>query len=179
MAERLTGQAWIDFGLRTLAHDGFTALKADVLARKLGVSRGSFYWHFADLAAYHARVVGAWKQAATEAIISDIEHYASPAERLNALLQRAFARSGALETRMRNWAESSADADQAVSDIDRRRRRYLEQLLVDAGVAPPLAETRAQLLYWTYLGAAFSRSRLQREGLHRMVAELSRTGLAL
>jgi AcrR family transcriptional regulator len=43
MTERLTVQDWIDFALTTLAHEGFEALKADVLARKLGVSRGSFY----------------------------------------------------------------------------------------------------------------------------------------
>jgi len=43
MTERLTVQDWIDFAVRTLAHDGFDALTADVLARKLGVSRGSLY----------------------------------------------------------------------------------------------------------------------------------------
>ena len=69
MAERLTAQDWIDFALKTLAREGFNALKADVLARKLGVSRGSFYWHFAELRAFHAQVIAHWKQTATEAII--------------------------------------------------------------------------------------------------------------
>jgi AcrR family transcriptional regulator len=177
MAERLTTQAWIDFGLRTLAHDGLDALKADVLSRKLGVSRGSFYWHFTDLAAFHACVIEQWKHQATEAIISDIERYESAAEQLDALLRQAFASGGPLETRMRSWAESNADAANAVSDIDRRRRDYLEELLVDAGVARPLAATRARLLYWAYLGAALSRTRLAGEGLRRMVAELNRVGL--
>ena len=48
MTKRLSAQAWIDFALATLAREGFEALKADVLAHKLGVSRGSFYWHFKD-----------------------------------------------------------------------------------------------------------------------------------
>src|SRR5262247_806299 len=56
MTERLTAQDWIDFALTTLAQEGFDALKADVLARKLGISRGSFYWHFSDLGTFHARV---------------------------------------------------------------------------------------------------------------------------
>jgi hypothetical protein len=64
-----------------------------------------------------------------------------------------------------------------VSDIDRRRREYITHLLTEAGVAPPLAATRAQLLYWTYLGAAFSRSRLTRERLDGLVGELKQIGL--
>jgi len=40
MTKRLTAQDWIDFALTTLAREGFDALKADVLARKLGVLRG-------------------------------------------------------------------------------------------------------------------------------------------
>src|SRR5262249_9553048 len=90
MTRRLTAQDWIDFGLTALAREGSDALKADVLARKLGVSRGSFYWHFADLDAFHARVIARWKQVATEGIIADIERYRSRDERLDALLRHAF-----------------------------------------------------------------------------------------
>jgi AcrR family transcriptional regulator len=177
MTKRLTVQDWIDFALTSLAHEGFNALKADVLARKLGVSRGSFYWHFTDLGAFHARVIEHWKQMATEAIIADIERFQSAEERLDALVRHAFGRGAGLEIRMRAWADNSAEAAQAVSDIDRRRQEYIEQLLVRAGIALPLAATRARLLYWTYLGAALSRTRLTGERLDRMVAELKRIGL--
>jgi len=178
MPGRLTAQHWIDFALTTLAREGFDALKADVLARKLGISRGSFYWHFTGLDAFHARVIDHWKQTATEAIIADIERYESREQRLDALLRRAFGHGAALEISMRTWAENNAEAARAVGDIDRRRRGYLEQLLVEAGIAPPAAATRAQLLYWTYLGAALSRSRLTGERLDRIVAELEQIGLA-
>jgi AcrR family transcriptional regulator len=177
MAKRLTSQDWIDFALRTLAHEGFDALKADVLARKLGVSRGSFYWHFADLGAFHARVIEHWKQVATEAIIADIDQYESLEERLNALLRLAFGRGATLEVRVRAWAENNAEAARALADIDRRRRDYIERLLLDAGIALPAAATRTQILYWTYLGAALSRSRPTGEELDRVVAELRKIGL--
>jgi AcrR family transcriptional regulator len=177
MTKRLTAQDWIDFGLTTLAHEGFDALKADVLARRLGVSRGSFYWHFTDLGAFHARVIERWKQAATEAIIADIERYELYEERLNALLRHAFGHSAALEIRMRAWAETNAAAARALDDIDRRRRGYIERLLLEAGIAPALAATRTQVLYWTYLGAALNRSKLTGERLERIVAELKRIAL--
>jgi len=177
MTERLTAQDWIDFALTTLAQEGFDALKADVLARKLGVSRGSFYWHFSDLGTFHARVIEHWKQRATEAIIADLERYDSSEERLEVLARRGFGHDAVLEIRMRAWADHSAEAARVLSDIDRRRRAYMEQMLTEAGIAPALAATRAQILYWTYLGAAMSRSKLGGERLERIVAELKRIGL--
>jgi AcrR family transcriptional regulator len=177
MPDRLTARDWIDFGLTTLAREGADALKADVLARKLGVSRGSFYWHFRDLAAFHARVIEQWKEVATDAIIADIERYQSLEARLEALLRHAFGDGAALEVRMRAWAESNAAAARALDHIDRRRRGYIERLLVEAGIAPAVAATRTQVLYWAYLGAALNRSRLAGARLERMVAELKRIGL--
>jgi AcrR family transcriptional regulator len=172
MTKRLAAQDWTDFALKTLARVGFDALKADVLARKLGVSRGSFYWHFTDLDDFHARVIEHWRQTSTEAVISDLERYQSLEERLEVLLRRALGHHNALEMRMRAWADNNAEAAQAVRDMDRRRRDYMERLLVDAGIAPTLAATRVQLLYWTYLGAALSQVRPTRDQLDRIVTEL-------
>ena len=179
MTERLAAQDWIDFALKTLAREGFNALKADVLARKLGVSRGSFYWHFADLDDFHARVIEHWRQTATEAVIANLERYESREERLEVLLRRALRHHNALEMRMRAWADNNAEAARAVRDMDRRRREYMERLLADAGVAPILAATRVQLLYWTYLGAALSQSRPTGEQLDRMVTELKQIGFGM
>jgi AcrR family transcriptional regulator len=177
MTERLTPQDWIDFALTTLAHEGFEALKADVLARKLGVSRGSFYWHFTDLGTFHTRVIEHWRERATEAIIADLEKYDPGEERLETLVRRGFGHDGVLEIRMRAWADNNAEAARVVNDIDRRRRDYIEQMLVQAGIAPSLATTRAQILYWTYLGAALSHSKLTGERLDRLMTEFKRIGL--
>lgn len=177
MADRLTAQDWIDFALKTLAREGFQALKADVLACKLGVSRGSFYWHFTELGTFHARVIEHWRQTATEAIIADLEPYDSREQRLDVLLRRAFGRVARLEVRMRAWADENVEAARVLSDIDRRRKTYIERLLVGAGIAPSLAATRAELLYWSYLGVALSRSKLTGKQLDQVVAELKQIGL--
>src|SRR5215475_15310274 len=125
MTKRLTIQDWIDFALVTLAHEGFDALKADVLARKLGISRGSFYWHFTDLGTFHGHVIERWKQVTTEAIIADIERFESREKRFDALLRHAFGRGAALEVRMRAWAGHNAEAARALSDVDARRQAYI------------------------------------------------------
>jgi AcrR family transcriptional regulator len=177
MTERLSARHWIDFALKTLLHEGPDALKADVLARKLGVSRGSFYWHFKDIDVFHASVIAHWKQAATESIIMDVERHHSPEERLQALLRQSFGHIAPLEIRMHTWAETNAHAARAVADIDRRRREYIEHLLREAAVAPATASTRSQLVYWAYLGAALSHTRLSAERLERVLGELKRVAL--
>ena len=61
MADQLSAQDWIDEGLKALVKSGFTALKAEPLAKALGVSRGSFYWHFKDIDAFHAAILKRWR----------------------------------------------------------------------------------------------------------------------
>jgi AcrR family transcriptional regulator len=141
--------------------------------------RGSFYWHFKDLGAFHARVIEHWKQIATEGIIADIERYDAREDRLDALARLGFGHDVVLEVRMRAWADNNAEVARVLGDIDRRRREYMEQMLVEAGIAPSLAATRAQLFYWTYLGAALSRSKLTGERLDRIVAELKASALSV
>jgi AcrR family transcriptional regulator len=175
--ERLSSNDWLDCALHELARSGHGALKADLLARKIGVSRGSFYWHFSDLAQFHARVIERWRERSTEDVIRELEKLSEPDERLERLLRRAFGRAGLLETRMRSWAESNQAAAGAVTEIDDRRTHYIERLLSRAGVEPSMAATRARILYWTYLGAASSPKRLPKDSFEQLVDELCRFGL--
>src|SRR5262245_52783828 len=73
MSDQLSARDWLDQGLKTLASHGFAALKAEPLAKAMGVSRGSFYWHFADISAFHAAILKAWREVAAEAIIANVE----------------------------------------------------------------------------------------------------------
>jgi len=57
---RLSVDDWIQAGFGILAEDGIKALKIDRLCSRLSVTKGSFYWHFTDIAAYRAALVQAW-----------------------------------------------------------------------------------------------------------------------
>lgn len=154
MTEQLSADDWINEGLKALARSGFTALKADPLAKAIGVSRGSFYWHFADLGAFHTAVLKRWREIAAEQIIADVE--ATTDDPLRALLRRSFGARLDLERAVRNWAAFDAAAQGAVRAIDRRRIDYIEALLSKRGLQPAMAQARAQILYWTFLGFALS-----------------------
>jgi AcrR family transcriptional regulator len=156
MTDQLSAQDWLDQGLKTLAASGFTALKAEPLAKAMGVSRGSFYWHFADIGAFHAAILKRWREVAAEQIIANLEATAGEEDRVSLLLRQAFSAKLALERAVRSWATVDPAARSAVQAIDRRRLDYVEGLLRDAGFSREIAQARAQILYWAFLGFALA-----------------------
>jgi AcrR family transcriptional regulator len=174
MTDQLSAQDWLDQGLKTLARDGFTALKAEPLAKAMGVSRGSFYWHFADIGAFHAAILQHWRDIAAERIIADVEASSGHDDPLSVLLRRVFGERLALETAVRGWAATDPLARKAVQAIDRRRLSYVEKLLETSGLSPGIAEARAQILYWTFLGFALSDNPLPRAKQAAVLEELLR-----
>ncbi len=156
MADQLSAGDWVKQGLRALAKEGFTALKAEPLAKTMGVSRGSFYWHFADVGAFHAEILKAWREIAAERIIADVDAAAAKDDALQLLLRRVFGERLALENAVRRWAVVDGTARAAVEAIDKRRQDYIESLLRSRGLSPEIARARTQILYWSYLGFALS-----------------------
>jgi AcrR family transcriptional regulator len=174
MSDQLSAQDWLDQGLKTLATQGVAALKADPLSKAMGVSRGSFYWHFADIGAYHAAVLKYWREVAAEAIIAHVEAASAEQNPLIVLLRRVFSEKLALERAVRSWATFDSTAKSAVQAIDRRRLDYVESLVRARGVAPETAQARAQVLYWAFLGYALSDQTMTKVQRETMLDELVR-----
>ena len=154
MNDRLTKADWIRRGLRTLATEGANALKVGPMATKLKVSRGSFYWHFRDIADFRAQLLQGWQARTTERVIQDLEERAEP-DRLKHLLKRGFGGGRrSLDRAIRSWAAEDAEVAAAVAAVDARRVDYIAGLLTAAGVETQKALARATFLYWAYLGQA-------------------------
>ena len=156
MTDQLSATDWLDQGLKALARNGFTALKAEPLAKAMEVSRGSFYWHFADVGAFHAAILNHWREVAAEQIIANLEASSKNDNPLALLLRQAFGGRLALENAVRTWATVDPKARAAVQAIDRRRLSYVESLLRANGLSTDIARARAQILYWAFLGFALS-----------------------
>jgi AcrR family transcriptional regulator len=173
MADQLSARDWVDLGLKTLGRSGFTALKAEPLAKAMGVSRGSFYWHFADIGAFHAAVLDRWREVATEQIIAGVEA-AKGEDPLAALLKLTFGSKLVLEKAVRSWAANDARARAALVAMDRRRLDYIEGLLRRAGLAEEIARARAQILFWAFFGYALSDQALPPDKQQAVLDELLR-----
>jgi AcrR family transcriptional regulator len=174
MSDQLSAKDWLDQGLKTLASQGFTALKAEPLAKAMGVSRGSFYWHFADIGAYRAAILSHWRDVAAEQIIANVEAGSKDDNPLALLLRRVFGERLTLEKAVRTWASVDATARAAVQAIDRRRLGYVESLLTKSGVPADTARARAQILYWAFLGFALSDQPLPKMRQQAVLDELLR-----
>ncbi len=176
MQKKLSREDWIAAGLKALAREGFTALKADVLATRLHVSRGSFYWHFADIAAFETAVMRRWRDVMAEAVIRELENTKPPGERLRRLLRIAFDGDPSLEIAMRGWAASDRRARSLAHAVDKRRLNYIAEMLRDAGVAATQIAPRAQILYWSYLGFVLSAAPAKGKTRDQLIEELARLG---
>jgi AcrR family transcriptional regulator len=177
MIEQLSAKDWLDQGLKVLAKKGFTALKAEPMAKAMGVSRGSFYWHFTDIGAFHTELLSRWRKVAAEQVITGVEAAANDQPPLAVLLRRTFAGRLALEKAVRSWAASDAGARNAVQAIDRRRLDYVANLIAAEGLTLEAAQARAQILYWAFLGFALSDRALPRPQHEAVIDELIRIAL--
>ena len=73
MSRRLGKLDWIKHGLVTLARDGPNALRVEAMAKKLRVSRGSFYWHFRDIKDFRSQLLRSWEDRSTDQVIQDLD----------------------------------------------------------------------------------------------------------
>ncbi len=157
---RLDRDAWIGGALALLAERGVDAVKIEPLARRLGVTKGSFYWHFRNRRALLTAVLARWEERQTDLLIRIADHPgAAPDERLHMLLEAtvgAFADTAfrSAEIAIRNWSRDDAEARMAVRAIDARRSVYIENFFIALGFAEAEARTRAGLFLGLLLGEA-------------------------
>lgn len=136
------------------------AIRAERLARTLGVSKGSFYWHFADISALQTAMLTHWEALATEQVIGATDSAGGNARvRLTFLTDtaasdRSDAYGGlATEAAIRDWARHDPAAAKILGRVDARRQDYVVGLFKEAGLAPNSATRAARLLYGALVGA--------------------------
>jgi AcrR family transcriptional regulator len=150
---QLKPEDWIRAATDLLVHRSIEAVRVDVLAKQMKVTRGSFYWHFADRAALLERVLSGWKDAQTEEIIARYKRRGVRAEALIVELVelpfhgRAARKGSAVELAIRAWARRDDVARRVVDDVDAKRLSYIQECFEGLGFEGREARARAFLLY--------------------------------
>jgi AcrR family transcriptional regulator len=142
-----------------LAREGIDAVRVEPLAERLGVTKGSFYWHFKDRAALYAAMLEAWRIAATRELIARLDAEAlPPRERLDRLVELTAlnVKTARLETAIRSWAHNDAAAAKVVAGIDDERIVYVAEMLREMGIDAERAALRARILYLILIGSFFA-----------------------
>ena len=148
---------WIENAIDVLARDGVGGLRVEVLAKRCGVTKGSFYWHFKDRQDLLAAILEHWK----EGRIRDIEKTTSVTpgkerEQLHFAIEVYGAsrnRKGmSIELAVRDWARHDSQAATVVEAVDLYRLECTRKLFVAAGMSDAEAKSRSLLLYACVFG---------------------------
>jgi AcrR family transcriptional regulator len=145
VAPRLSIDDWIRAGYSLLADDGLPSLKIDRLCDRLGVTKGSFYWHFKDMAGYRAALIESWaEQRGEEHRVYTEMRDRPPRERLSMMVVALVSpRHWELERTMREWARSDNSVAAGVEAADRRVLTSVRQAFLELGFDAEEAELRA------------------------------------
>jgi len=152
-----SGSDWVRAAGRRLAAGGIGAVAVETLARDLGVTKGSFYWHFRDRAALLAVLLADWAWHATEPLLRRLQSAPPAGQMPRARLSRLAATvagegAGALDPAIRAWACHDPAAAQAVRGVDEARLAFIAGEFRSLGFRPAAAWTRARLFYLHLLG---------------------------
>lgn len=159
----LTPEAWVEAATEVLVVEGIDHVRIDVLARELGVTRGSFYWHFRDREDLLRRVLQAWSERATEQLTRRLASASTdPLERLRDMISlphrgRAAVRAARIELAIRAWARRDDMARQAVEAADASRLAYHEDAFLALGFNAAEARSRAFITYACEVGESLLR----------------------
>jgi len=156
---RLSRTEWIKAAFRALTEAGPQAIRVESIARDLQVSKGSFYWHFKNLAALKSAMIEHWLELGTHQIIATLEaEGTSPRERLMELVTQAVSDQTRpyggpkVEAAIRDWARYDGFVENTVAKIDQLRVGYVTDLMVAVGGDQAKASQNADILYATLIG---------------------------
>jgi AcrR family transcriptional regulator len=157
----LDADDWTRAALTILSRNGIEAVRVERLAKMLGVTKGSFYWHFKDRPALLDEMLRSWRQRATLGIIDRLERSdVPPAERLRELLKLLrhtprTSRGADIEAAIRLWGHSDPRVASVVREIDRLRLGHIKSLVESAHGDRQDATARAALIYAYFLAEAW------------------------
>lgn len=149
--------AWVHAALKALAAGGPDAVRIEALAADLGVSKGGFYWHFADRHALLEETLDTWEKAGTEDIIARVESQpADPRAKLQRLVELTSSPEGlAVELAVRDWSRRDSDVAERLRRVDNRRIGYIRSLFGQFCADENDVEVRSMLAYTLVIGSYF------------------------
>lgn len=150
---RLNADDWAQAALEALSEGGLAAVAVEPIAKRLGTTKGSFYWHFKDRAALIDAALARWEQRSTEDVIAQIGVEPDPAERLHRLFAHVidYAARGRVELALLASADLAPVAA-ALRRIADRRIEYIAELLRELDVPAGQARTKAVVAVSIYHG---------------------------
>ena len=150
---RLSAEDWAQAALDLIAEQGVAAVAVEPLARRLGVTKGSFYWHFPSRDALLVAALERWEKVEQDTVFGKLEAIVDPGERLRALFHlvaREF-KAHIVYSELLMALDHPA-VQPVIGRVSERRMDYLKASFRQAGLSRTDAQHRARLAYAAYVG---------------------------
>ncbi len=172
--EGLNRSAYYEAGLDLLAEAGHGGLTIAALCGRLGVTKGSFYHHFVDMAEYVELLLDHWETEHATRLIALSESVTDPVERFDLLQGIAVGLPHGAEAAIRAWSWNSHTVAAVQERVDRARLVHLTRAGVDAGLPPVRAKRMAKISLSVLVGMQLLERPARKKSMEDVFGELRR-----
>ena len=146
---------WVDAAWQTLGEAGVDGVRVEALARKLGVTKGSFYWHFKNRQDLVDTLFERWFGLREENSAEFLRDNPGPRERLWKVIERGITRgTRGQAAALRLWAQYNPEAADRINEADTVRRQFFRDQFLALGLDEHTAGIRAEV-YMAVISAEF------------------------
>ena len=143
---------WIRAAFARLSTEGIESVRIELLARDLGVSKGSFYWHFQDREELLGRMFDRWEKDEIDWLDETVITPKAAARWARFVHHCTDPQLARLESAMRTWARRDERIGARIAAIEKRRTAHIASVLRAIGFAEAPAASWAEITLLLYLG---------------------------
>lgn len=154
---RTPRSSWINAGLRALATGGPNAVRIELLAQELGVTRGGFYWYFEGRQAFLDEMLDTWERRSTDETLERVESEGGDAREMvwRAGMLTFSKELLPIDLAVRDWARRDQSVAARLRRVDNRRMEYLRTLISRFCADADEVEARSMLAFSLAIGNHF------------------------
>ncbi|EFM55378.1 MULTISPECIES: TetR/AcrR family transcriptional regulator [Brucella] len=153
---RGSAEGWLEAAYQTLLESGVDSVKILPLAKKLNLSRTSFYWFFKDREELLDALIARWRDKNTGGIVKQSEAYAESLAEAMLNVFDCWLNKDLFDSRfefaVRSWALQSEELLAEIREADRQRMEALKRMFIRFGVPENSADVRARTTYLVQIG---------------------------
>ncbi len=142
---------WLRAAQNRLAEHGIESVRVEVLARDLGVSKGSFYWHFRDRSELLEKLLARWEDAELDWLNAEAGA-GGAASWAKFIARTADPERMRLEVALRNWARADARVATRVAAVEKRKTHLIAEVLREIGFTRHAADIWSEVVLLICLG---------------------------
>ena len=178
-AKRLNQNDWLKGALKILRKSGIDSVKIVPLAKSLGVTTGSFYWHFADRPALYDALLDYWEKEMTDKAIAAARAFeGSPEERIWRLMEQVMDTGMAqYDLAIWHWAQSNKKVKEVFRRTVEKRFSFAAWMFEQAGFDQVQAKMRGRMMVVYMMGEStlVSENKTDRKEFLRLKHEILTT----